>query len=68
MGLDQEKHSKKIIVVMQIYILAFSLDKSSEICDDHPSLPGTEKGTPLQTEISFISVNISYKRKTSTQF
>ena len=31
------------------------------------SLPGTERETPLQMEISLVNVNVSYKRVTSTQ-
>ena len=30
--------------------------------------PGTERETPLQMEISLISINISYKKKASIQF
>ena len=34
----------------------------------HPFLPGTEEETPLQTDISLINVNVSYKMGTCTQF
>ena len=32
------------------------------------SVPGTERETPFQMEISLINVNVSYKRVTSTRF
>ena len=65
MGGYQEKHSKQGIV-MQIDVLAFSLLRISRFC--HLSLPDIERETPLQMEISFTNVSVSYKKATPTWF
>lgn len=45
---------------MQILVQVFSIDVFLEIWG-LPSLPGTERETPLQKESSLINVNVSYE-------
>ena len=51
---------------MQIYIQAYFTDKIFLIFSH--SIPGPERDTPLQMEISLTNVNLLHKRKFSTWF
>ena len=54
----------KGMVVMKIWVSAFSISKSFYKFI-HPFLPGLERETTLQIEIPLINPNISYRRLTS---
>ena len=53
--------------VMQMsFFLKTVLQQDSTVIQSHPSFSGTERQTPLQRDVSFISVNVPHKRVTST--
>lgn len=53
-------------VVMQIQVVGFSTDE--RLYRFSLPLPGTEREIAFQMEISFVNVNVSYKKVTCTPF
>lgn len=60
LGGHQEGTVNNGMVVMQISATG-STDKEFLEVESHPSLPLTERRTPLQMEISLIHVHVSYE-------